>query len=137
MVVPFADRLCHLFRHYTGVVAAYGLAVVEVAPVELTLQVLVPAFFIGTLCFMLSTIIKNGNGTAVVIIIIGLIFFIMRNTLGASKWNVFLNPFDLPLDKNPAVFYSIVLSNRIILLIASVICLLTGLYQTQNRERFI
>lgn len=110
---------------------------VEVAPVELTLQVLVPAFLIGTLCFMLSTIIKNGNGTAVVIIIIGLIFFIMRSALGASKWNVFLNPFDLPLDKNPAVFYSIVLSNRIILLVASVICLLTGLYQTQNREKFI
>lgn len=121
----------------------FGLALlsdwllVEVLPTELTLQVLVPAFFIGTLCFMLSTVIKNGNGTAVVIIVLGLVFFIMSNILEVSKWNVFLNPFDVPLDKNPAIFYSLLLDNRIILLIASVVFLLAGLYKTQNREKFI
>lgn len=110
---------------------------VEVPPVGLTLQVMVPAFFIGTLCFMLSTVIKNGNGTAVIIIILGLVFFIMSNILEVSKWNVFLNPFDMPLDKNPAIFYSLLLDNRIILAVASVVFLLTGLYKTQNREKFI
>lgn len=124
-------------------VITFGLALlsdwllVEVLPAELTLQVLVPAFFIGTLCFMLSTVIKNGNGTAVVIIVLGLVFFIMSNILEVSKWNVFLNPFDVPLDKNPAIFYSLLLDNRIILLIASVVFLLAGLYKTQNREKFI
>ena len=111
--------------------------VVEVPPVELTLQVMVPAFFIGMLCFLLSTVVKNGNGTAVVVIIIGLLFFILNETLGVSKWNVFLNPFDVPLDKNPAIFFNTVLDNRIIVLIASVVCLLGGLYNTQNREKFI
>lgn len=110
---------------------------VEVSPVGLTLQALIPAFFIGTLCFMLSTLIKNGNGTAVVIVILGLIFFILGSALRVSKWNVFLNPFDVPLDKNPQLFYSLVLDNRIILLLASVVFLLTGLYKTQNREKFI
>lgn len=110
---------------------------VEVSPVRLTLQALIPAFFIGTLCFMLSTLIKNGNGTAVVIVILGLIFFILGSALRVSKWNVFLNPFDVPLDKNPQLFYSLVLDNRIILLLASVVFLLTGLYKTQNREKFI
>lgn len=110
---------------------------VEVTPVKLTFQVLVPTLFAGTLCFMLSTIVKNGNGTAVVITIIGLVFFILNAALEQSKWNVFLNPFDVPLDKNPELFFTTVLQNRIILLVASVVFLLTGLYKTQNREQFI
>ena len=47
--------------------------VVEVPPLQLALQSMVPALFIGLLCFMLSTLIRNGNGTAVMIIIIGLL----------------------------------------------------------------
>lgn len=111
--------------------------VVEIPPLEVTLQVLVPAFFIGTLCFMLSTIIRNGNGTAVTIIIIGFILFIIGNIFSTSKWNVFLNPFDVPLDKNPEIFYNTVFENRLMILIAAVIFLLAGLYKTQNREKFI
>ena len=41
------------------------LAIVSVPPMGLTLQAMVPALFIGTLSFMLSTMIKNGNGTSV------------------------------------------------------------------------
>ncbi|MCC8173896.1 MAG: hypothetical protein LIO65_05835, partial [Odoribacter sp.] len=103
---------------------------VEVPPFMLTFQVLVPAFFIGMLCFMLSTIVKNGNGTAVVIIILGLIFYILSNTLGTSKWNVFLNPFDIPLEINPIIFQDILFDNRLILILASILFLLIGLYNT-------
>ena len=111
--------------------------VVEVPPAELAIQAMVPALFIGMLCFMLSTIVRNGNGTAVFIIVIGLLLFILNGILGDSKWNLFLNPFHLPLDKNPEIFYNTVVNNRIIILLASLICLLTGLYKTQNREKFI
>lgn len=111
--------------------------VVEVPPLDLTLQTMVPTLFTGLLCFMLSTIIRNGNGTAVVMIIIGLFLWILQNILGISKWNVFLNPFDVPLDKNPEIFYSTVFDNRLIILITALIFLLTGLYKTQNREKFI
>ena len=111
--------------------------VVEVPPVDLTLQVMVPSLFIGMLCFMLSTLVRNGNGTAVLIIIIGLVLFILNNFLENSKWNVFLNPFDVPLDKNPEIFYNTVFNNRLIVLLASTIFLLVGLYKTQNREKFI
>lgn len=111
--------------------------IVEIPPVDLALQVMAPAFFIGTLCFMLSTIIRNGNGTAVMIIIIGLILFVMNSALDVSKWNLFLNPFEIPLNKNPELFYSTVFNNRIIILVCSCIFLLAGLYKTQNREKFI
>lgn len=111
--------------------------VVEIPPLSLTFQVMVPTLLIGLLCFMLSTMIRNGNGTAVVIIIIGLLLFVLNSILGISKWNVFLNPFDVPLDKNPEIFYNTLFNNRLILLLAAFVCLLTGLYKTQNREKYI
>lgn len=111
--------------------------VVEVPPLDLALQTMVPAIFIGLLCFMLSTIIRNGNGTAVMTIIIGIFLFILDKAQSTSKWNVFLNPFDVPLDKNPEIFYGTVFDNRLIILIAAFVFLLTGLYKTQNREKFI
>ena len=111
--------------------------VVEVPPVDLTLQVMVPVLFIGLLCFMLSTIVRNGNGTAVLIIVIGLILFALNGILEVSKWNVFLNPFDVPIDKNPEIFYNTLFYNRLFILLASVIFLLVGLYKMQNREKFI
>ena len=90
--------------------------VVEVPPLQLALQSMVPALFIGLLCFMLSTLIRNGNGTAVMIIIIGLLLFASSKILDVSKWNVFLNPFDVPLDKNPQIFYNTLFVNRLIIL---------------------
>lgn len=110
---------------------------VEVPPLKLTCQVMMPVLFVGTLCFMLSTIVKNGSGTAVVFTLIGLVLFIMSSVLEESKWNLFLNPFDVPLDKNPELFYTTLLYNRIILLAGTVIFVLSGLYKTQNREKFI
>ena len=101
------------------------------------LVVEVPPLFIGLLCFMLSTLIRNGNGTAVMIIIIGLLLFASSKILDVSKWNVFLNPFDVPLDKNPQIFYNTLFDNRLIILLSSFIFLLVGLYKTQNREKFI
>lgn len=136
-----------LFRLFIGYVICFVLTmllafvtnwlIVEIPPVELALQVMAPALFIGMLCFMISTIIRNGNGTAVVIIVVCLALFIFNQVLGVSKWNLFLNPFDLPLDKNPELFYVVVFNNRLIIAIASVLFLLTGLFKMQNREKFI
>lgn len=110
---------------------------VDTSPFVLGLQVMAPTFLAGILCFMLSTIIRNGNGTAVVVVILGLLLYFFSNSLGSSKWNLFLNPYDVPLDKNPAVFYDTLFDNRLILLAASVVFLLIGLYNTQRREKFI
>ena len=92
------------------------LAIVSVPPMGLTLQAMVPALFIGTLSFMLSTMIKNGNGTSVVIIIIGLLF---------------------SMDKNPQIFFNTVFHCRMNMLIASVLFIIFGLNNTRNREKFI
>lgn len=136
-----------LFRLLIAYVICFGitlllayvtdLVVVEVQPLRLTVQIMAPVLFMGTLCFMLSTIVKSGNGTSVIIIIIGLILYVLSQNMDNSKWNIFLNPFNVPLNKNPEIFYSMLFDNRVILLASSVVFLLTGLYKTQNREKFI
>ena len=113
------------------------LAIVSVPPMGLTLQAMVPALFIGTLSFMLSTMIKNGNGTSVVIIIIGLLFSMIQGAIGDSQWNIFLNPYDVPIDKNPQIFFNTVFHCRMNMLIASVLFIIFGLNNTRNREKFI
>lgn len=127
--------ICFLLTLFLAAVTNW--LVVEVPTTELASQVMIPSLFIGMLCFMLSTMVKNGNGTAVLMIIIGLLLFAANKALESSKWNVFLNPFDVPLDKNPEIFYATVLNNRLIILGTTLIFLLVGLFKTQHREKFI
>ncbi|MZP56927.1 MAG: hypothetical protein GT600_15905, partial [Bacteroidales bacterium] len=48
---------------------------------KVTSQVMIPVIFLGMMAFMLSTFIRNGNGTAVVMIIFGIFFLILQDPL--------------------------------------------------------
>jgi hypothetical protein len=96
-----------------------------------------PIFFLGALSFLLSTVIRNGNGTAVAIVIIGMAFWIAVEALARSKWNLFLNPFRVPDQVTEAAWSGIIFQNRIMLAAGSVIAILWGLYNLQKREKFI
>jgi hypothetical protein len=111
--------------------------IVKFSVVNMTLQIMLPVIFLGVMAFMLSTLIRNGNGTAVVMIIFGLIFLILSDPLSKSQWNVFLNPFHMPRDVNETTWAIITLKNRIILITGSIIFLLAALYNLQNREKFM
>lgn len=104
---------------------------------NMTAQVMAPVIFLGVLAFALSTVIRNGNGTAVVMIIIGMIFMIMSDPLRKSQWNLFLNPYEPPYDVNEAAWAIIIAKNRIILSVGSVIFLLLALFNLQKREKFM
>ncbi len=104
---------------------------------NMTLQVMLPVIFLGIMAFMLSTVIRNGNGTAVVMIVFGLIFLVLSETLSKSQWNVFLNPFDMPRDVNETTWAIITFKNRIILITGSILFLLIALYNLQKREKFM
>ena len=104
---------------------------------EVTLQVMMPVIFLGMMAFMLSTVIRNGNGTAVVMMIFGLFFMILQEPLRKSQWNVFLNPFNPSFDVNETTWALITMKNRIILLTGSVIFLLAALLNLQKREKFM
>ncbi len=104
---------------------------------EVTVQVMIPVIFLGMMAFMLSTVIRNGNGTAVVMMIFGLFFLILQEPLRKSQWNVFLNPFNPAYDVNETTWALITIKNRIILLAGSIIFLLAALLNLQKREKFM
>jgi len=104
---------------------------------EITCRLMVPVMLFGMLGFFFSTVIKNGNGTAVVVVLIGLLVWLFSSFLQDSPWNVFLNPFDMPADMSESVWVSIVLKHLRTWLIVSVVTGLWGLLNLQQREKFI
>jgi ABC-type transport system involved in multi-copper enzyme maturation permease subunit len=105
--------------------------------INMTFQVILPVVFLGMMAFMLSTVIRNGNGTAVVMIVFGLMFLVLSDLLNKSQWNVFLNPFDMPRDVNETTWAIITFKNRIVLITGSVVFLFAALYNLQKREKFM
>lgn len=110
------------------------------APVNifyLTWNVMFPIYFLGSMAFLFSTIIKNGNGTAVVMVIIGVLLLILSGALERTMWNIFLNPFNIPNRLNEMVWQEITMKNRIFLAVGSLLFILYGLFNLQKREKFI
>jgi hypothetical protein len=114
-----------------------SVLIVKFRVVNVTAQVMVPVLFLGMMAFMLSSVIRNGNGTAVVMIIFGMFFMILSDNLRKSQWNVFLNPYNLPYDVNEATWAIITLKNRITLITGTILFLLAALYNLQKREKFM
>ena len=116
------------------------LSSISLTPVpifEMVYELMYPIFFLGSLAFALSTVIKSGNGTAVVMVIIGLIFWISWGILDESAWNIFLNPFDVPNNMNETIWENVSTNNRLYLMAGTIISMLLGLFNLQNREKFI
>jgi hypothetical protein len=112
-------------------------SVVKIPVFEMVIRLMHPLFFIACLTFLMTTLIRNGNGAAVVIIIIGFAFLILDEPLARSKWNLFLNPYNVPADMNLTVWKNVVHQNRLLLAIGAVISVLWGLMNLQQREKFV
>lgn len=105
---------------------------------QMSYQLMYPVVFLGSMAFMFSTIIKNGNGTAVVMVLIGVALLILRdNFMEGTLWDIFLNPFSIPNDMNEVIWASIIQKNRIFMGIAMVVFILYGLFNLQKREKFV
>ena len=115
--------------------AYYALMSFPIMKMVLHLMVLV--IFVSALGFCLSTLVKNGNATAVIMVIVGLFLLILADELDESKWNIFLNPFYTPRDLNEIVWREIIRQNRIFMGIGSVVFILLGLLNLQRREKFL
>lgn len=115
------------------------LLLYPVNPVEMAAQLMFPILFFGNLAFMFSTITRSGNGTAVLMIVLGFALLIFSNMdlIVRSFWNILLNPFTLPRNFLPVIWESTVLKSRIFLLTASIIWMLIGLLNLQKREKFV
>lgn len=112
-------------------------ALISFPILRMILQLMVMIFFVSALGFCISTLVKNGNATAVIMVIFGLVFLILSDGIEYSKWNIFLNPFEIPGDINDIVWQETIRQNRIIMGIVSVVLLLLGLLNLQQREKFL
>lgn len=116
-------------------VGYYGLIPYPVF--EMSWQLMFPVAFLGCLAFLVSTMVKNGNGTAVVMIIIGVLLMTLADFLDRTQWNVFHNPYSIPRQMNEMIWAQISLYNRIFLAVCSILFLLFGLMNLQQRESFL
>ncbi len=105
--------------------------------IEMSYQLMYPIVFMGSMAFMFSTLIKNGNGTAVVMVLIGVALLILSENLSRTQWNVFLNPFEIPSNMNQVIWTGIISKNRIFLGVGMLVFILYGLFNLQKREKFV
>jgi len=127
--------LVFLLMFVFGIIATIFLTPVNL--LEMSYQVMYPVFFFGCMGFMFSTIIKNGSGTAVIMVIIGVLIFFSDSYVNNTMWDVFLNPFNMPSNMNESIWAGNLLKNRIFLSAGAVIFLLNGMMNLQKREKFI
>jgi hypothetical protein len=116
---------------------AASVLLYKVHVVEMAYQLMYPIIFMGSLAFMFSTIIKNGNGTAVTMVLIGIALIILQDAIARTQWNVFLNPYNIPNNFNEFIWQSLITKNRLFLATGTIIFILYGLFNLQKREKFV
>lgn len=137
-----------LFRLFMIYIEVYFILVVyallaslllfQTNPFEMAAQLMVPVMLFGNLAFFYSTITRNGNATAVLIILTSILLLILSTTLLRNKyWSVVINPFDLPENIHSSVWEITLIKNRLVMIIAGIIFLMSGLLNLQKREKFL
>jgi hypothetical protein len=112
-------------------------AILHFPVIKMVYELMYSLFFLSCLSFLFATLLRNASGAAVVMIIFGLIFMILKEPLEHNKWNVFLNPYNIPTDISLSVWKNIIYQNRLMLMVGSVISLLWSLINLQKREKFV
>lgn len=135
LMIYVANYLILLLFAYVARLMLYPVNIAEMA-----FQLLFPMLFFGNMAFLFSTITRSGNGTAVIMIVFGLAFFIFMNAnrqLAHSYWNIFLNPFSIPSNIHPMIWQNTILKSRLFLVIGAVVWLMVGFLNLQEREKFV
>lgn len=112
-------------------------AVLRIPVFHMVYQLMYPLLFLSSVSFLFSTLVKNASGAAVIMVIIGLVFWILSEPLQYSKWNIFLNPFDVSNEMSISVWKNVLYQNRLMLVISAIISLLWSLINLQKREKFV
>jgi len=105
--------------------------------IRMILHVMVLVLFTSSMGFCISTLVRNGNATAVIMVVFGLFFLIISDEIEFSKWNLFLSPFQESDRVNEVIFLETLRQNRLMLGISSLVFLLFGLLNLQSREKFL
>ena len=114
-------------------------ALTSIPVIKMLFQLAFPLLFFGCLTFIISTYTRNGAGTSVIMVIIGMVFWFGKQSFleNHRKWDIFLNPFSQPDNMNPAIWSDTVMSNRTYLFAGIILILLFSLLNLQKREKYL
>lgn len=136
-LIRFAISLVLMLVLLMAMASFAVLAILPVPVLKMVYQLMFPLVFLACLSLLMASLVKNASGAAVIIIIIGLFFWIMNEPLEFSKWNIFINPFNVPTSMSITVWKNILYQNRLMLVAGSVVSLLWALINLQQREKFV
>jgi len=113
------------------------LTLADFSITSMIFHLMFPVIFLSSFGFMASTITRSGNGTAVIMVVVILFFWIGGEGLVDSRWFLFHNPFTQTDAFETVLWAETTLYNRMYLIIGSVIATMFGLLRLQQREKFI
>ena len=138
-----------LFRLFMIYVEVYLILVVyaflarillyPVSPFLMAAQLMIPVMLFGNMAFLYSTLIRNGNAAAVLSVLTVIVALVLSNVemVENKMWDVTINPYEEPENINAAIWGLILLKNRLMMVIAGIIFLMSGLLGLQNRGKFL
>ncbi|MFI3269636.1 MAG: hypothetical protein SNG14_06240 [Rikenellaceae bacterium] len=118
-----------------GVLSHLLLCPVDI--LQMSYQIMFVVVFFGTLALFLSTVIKSGNGVAVVLIGIFAILISVGESYSNTMWDIMLNPYNEVSSIHPDIWAKIVSNNRIMLGCCSAGLILMSLNNLRRRERML
>ena len=117
------------------VLCRLGLAEIPIG--SMLFHLMFPVLFIGSLGFMIAALTRSGNGSAVILVLLILFFWIASDAVEGSGLNLFHNPFQMVEQMETMILAETTLLNRVYLLVGTVVTMLFGLLRLQHREKFI
>lgn len=113
------------------------VAMADFSVIRMVYHLMYPIFFLGSIGFLMATLTRSGNGTAVVMVIVILFVWIVAEPLEESRWNLFHNPFKQVDIMQTIMWADTTFYNRIYLLFGGTVSILLALLRLQNREKYV
>jgi hypothetical protein len=113
------------------------IALADFDVLSMVYQLMFPVVFLGSLAFMIASIVRSGNAGAGIMVAVLLFFWIAEEPLSGSRWNLFHNPFTTKENLDALLWTQITLYNRLYIIAGSALVTIYGLLRLQKREKFI
>lgn len=142
MYKVWLSRLLLIYMIVFVMLIVYSLVayilVYPISPLGMAYRLMYPVLFMGGLAFFFSTVTRNGNATALLIIVLGIAIIFLRDSFFRdTMWDISLNPYRLPDNIHPIIWENTVMKNRLFLSIGALVTTLLALLNLQKREKFI
>jgi hypothetical protein len=104
---------------------------------RMVLQIMVPIIFVGSLAFFIASQTGSGLATAVIMIVVVMLFWLFKGSLADSPWYLFHNPFTVTNEVRAVLLAKTTVANRLYFISASIALTMLALLRLQKREKFV